>query len=246
MSDKNQISIKKYDNYIVVSLNGNVIRPEQIYHDLVSVVDEINTNKNIWAVGFDLRSTKQISNMESAEHLLNYSMTSLILNIKKPVIGLVNGEVSNRLLEFILPMDYRIAGTNSSFKMSQMFQEKMQSDGVTQVLPRIIGLNKSKEMMMFGGTYDSSQAYNLGLINLVVDKTKLESSLFTKLDLLVKQSPLAIQFTKSAINFNSNTNTVRGMDMENDLYSILLSSKDRKKSIDAIKSKNKPNSFSSE
>ena len=99
---------------------------------------------------------------------------------------------------------------------------------------------------MFGGTYDSSQAYNLGLINLVVDKTKLESSLFTKLDLLVKQSPLAIQFTKSAINFNSNTNTVRGMDMENDLYSILLSSKDRKKSIDAIKSKNKPNSFSSE
>ena len=77
MSDKNQISIKKYDNYIVASLNGNVIRPEQIYHDLVSVVDEINTNKNIWAVGFDLRSTKQISNMESAEHLLNYSICLL-------------------------------------------------------------------------------------------------------------------------------------------------------------------------
>ena len=59
-------------------------------------------------------------------------------------------------------------------------------------------------------------------------------------------SSFILNSTKSAINFNTNTNTVRGMDMENDLYSILLSSKDRKKSIDAIKSKNKPNSFSSE
>ena len=246
MNDKNQISIKKYDNYIVVSLNHNVIRPEHIYHDLATVIDEININKKIWAVGFDLRNTNQISNMKSAEHLLNYSLTNLILDIKKPVIGLVNGEVSNRLLEFILPMDYRITGSDSSFKMSQMFQENMQFDGATQLLPRIIGLNKSKEMMMFGGTYDSSQAYNMGLINLVVDQTRLENSLFAKLDLLVNQSPLAIQFTKSAINFNSNTNTVRGMDMENDLYSILLSSKDRKKSIDAIKNKNKPKPFSSE
>ena len=246
MNNKDQISIKNYDNYIVVSLNETVILPDQIYHVLGSVIEEININKKIWAAGFDLTNVKEISNMESAEHLLNYSITSLILDIKKPVIGLVNGNVSNRLLEFILPMDYRIAGADSYFRMSQMFEKNMQFDGATQLLPRIIGVNKSKEMMMFGDKYNSSEAYNMGLINLVVENAKLESSLYAKLDLLVTQSPLAMQFTKSAINFNSNTNTVRGMDMENDLYSILLSSKDREKSIDAIKNKNKPKPFNSE
>ena len=73
---------------------------------------------------------------------------------------------------------------------------------------------------------------------------KLDEIFIRKIKLLTQFSPLAMQFTKNAINFSKDTNTIRGMNMENDLYSILLSSKDRTSSINSIKNKSKRNPYS--
>jgi len=246
MNDKEQISIKNKDNYIVITINEEEFSPELIHHNLQSIITEINTHKNIWVVGFDLTNVKKISNLDSRELIDNYSLTNLIINIKKPVVGLMNGDISNRLLELTLPMDYRIAGVNSSFRMSQMYDYNMQFDGATRLLPRIIGLNQAKQMIMFGKTYDSKAALKIGLINELVEDSNLNLTLDEKLLNLSKNSPLAMQFTKNAINFNLSTNTMQGMNSENDLYSILLNSHDRKQSINAFKNRKKRKPYSGE
>ena len=181
MNNKEQISIKNKDNYIVITINEEEFSPELIHHNLQSIITEINTDKNIWVVGFDLTNVKKISNLDSRELIDNYSLTNLIINIKKPVVGLMNGDISNRLLELTLPMDYRIAGVNSSFRMSQMYDYNMQFDGATRLLPRIIGLNQAKQMIMFGKTYDSKTALKMGLINELVEDNHLNLKLDEKL-----------------------------------------------------------------
>ena len=64
-----------------------------------------------------------------------------------------------------------------------------------------------------------------------------------KLLKIVSLSPLAIQYTKEAINFGNETPTVEGMKMENDLSSILLSSKDRMQAINSFKNKKSKKDF---
>lgn len=244
MNNSESMSVFNSGKYIIISLKNEIISPEEIYYDLNSIIQEININQDIWVVGFDLTKVEKICDIKSSAESLNISLTKLILEIKKPVIGLVSGEISNRLFEMILPMDYRITDKKSTFIMSQIFNDNMQFDGATQLLPRIIGLNKSKELIMFGKQINSKEASEIGLVNIIVDEEKLNETFICKIELLTQFSPLAMQFTKSAINFSKETNTIRGMNMENDLYSILLSSKDRTSSINSIKNKSKRNPYS--
>ena len=142
------------------------------------------------------------------------------MNIKKPTLCAINGQIINRAFEFILPMDYRICSDSSTFVMNQILDLNIQFDGATQLLPRIIGLNKAKEMIMFGVSMNSKEAVNFGLVNLVTSEDKLMNLIIEKLLKIVSLSPLAIQYTKEAINFGNETPTVEGMKMENDLSLI--------------------------
>ena len=165
------------------------------------------------------------------------------MNIKKPTLCAINGQIKNRAFEFILPMDYRICSDSSTFVMNQILDLNIQFDGATQLLPRIIGLNKAKEMIMFGVSMNSEEAVNFGLVNLVTSEDKLMNLIIEKLLKIVSLSPLAIQYTKEAINFGNETPTVEGMKMENDLSSILLSSKDRMQAINSFKNKKSKKDF---
>ena len=127
--------------------------------------------------------------------------------------------------------------------MTQILDSNIQFDGATQLLPRIIGLNKAKEMIMFGLGINSEEAISFGLVNIVTNEDKLLNLMIEKLLKVVSFSPLAIQYTKEAINFGNETPTVEGMKMENDLSSILLSSKDRIQAINSFKNKKSRGNF---
>jgi enoyl-CoA hydratase/carnithine racemase len=127
--------------------------------------------------------------------------------------------------------------------MTQILDSNIQFDGATQLLPRIIGLNKAKEMIMFGVGINSEEAISFGLVNIVTNEYKLMNLMIEKLLKIVSFSPLAIQYTKEAINFGNETPTVEGMKMENDLSSILLSSKDRIQAINSFKNKKSRRKF---
>ena len=78
---------------------------------------------------------------------------------------------------------------------------------------------------------------------LVLDSGVPNIKSIEKLLKIVSLSPLAIQYTKEAINFGNETPTVEGMKMENDLSSILLSSKDRMQAINSFKNKKSKKDF---
>ena len=242
MNKNNFFKIKKYKKSLVISFSENNIKADDIYYDLNLLVDDINFDDNIWAVAFDFSNGLNIQNA-SDDKFIYLSLTELVMNIKKPTLCAINGQIKNRAFEFILPMDYRICSDSSTFVMNQILDLNIQFDGATQLLPRIIGLNKAKEMIMFGVSMNSEEAVNFGLVNLVTSEDKLMNLIIEKLLKIVSLSPLAIQYTKEAINFGNETPTVEGMKMENDLSSILLSSKDRMQAINSFKNKKSKKDF---
>tara|TARA_B100000029_G_scaffold155001_1_gene150336 strand:- start:3475 stop:4209 length:735 start_codon:yes stop_codon:yes gene_type:complete len=241
MSKYNLFKIKKYKKFVVISFSENNIKADDIYYDLNLLVDDINFDDSIWAVAFDFSNGLNIQNASDNKFIL--SLTELVMNIKKPTFCAINGEIINRAFEFILPMDYRICSRTSTFVMNQILDPNIQFDGATQLLPRIIGLNKAKEMIMLGVDMNSEDAFNFGLVNLVTSEDKLMNIIVEKLLKIVSFSPLAMQYTKEAINFGNETPTVEGMKMENDLSSILLSSKDRIQAINSFKNKKSKKDF---
>ena len=77
--------------------------------------------------------------------------------------------------------------------MNQILDVNIQFDGATQLLPRIIGLNKAKEMIMFGVDLNSEESVNFGLINIVTSEDKIVNLMIEKLLKVVDFSPLATQ-----------------------------------------------------
>lgn len=242
MNKYNFFKIKKYKKSIVIAFSKNNMTADDIYYDLNLLVDDINFDDNIWAVAFDFSKGFKIHNA-CDDRFVYLSLTELVMNIRKPTLCAINGQIINRAFEFILPMDYRICTQNSTFSMNQISDVNIQFDGATQLLPRIIGLNKAKEMIMFGVDINSEEAVSFGLINTITSEYKIMNLMIEKLLKIVHFSPLATQYTKEAINFGNETPTVQGMKMENDLSSILLSSNDRIQAINSFKNKKSHKNF---
>lgn len=242
MNKYNFFKIKKYKKSIVIVFSKNNMTADDIYYDFNLLVDDINFDDNIWAVAFDFSKGFNIHN-DDGDRFNYLSLTELVMNIRKPTLCAINGQIINRAFEFILPMDYRICTPNSTFSMNQILDVNIQFDGATQLLPRIIGLNKAKEMIMFGLDINSEEAVSFGLVNTTTSEDKLMNLMIEKLLKIVDFSPLATQYTKEAINFGNETPTVQGMKMENDLSSILLSSNDRIQAINSFKNKKSHRNF---
>ena len=62
MNKYNFFKIKKYKKSIVIAFSKNNMTADDIYYDLNLLVDDINFNDNIWAVGFDFSRGFKIHN----------------------------------------------------------------------------------------------------------------------------------------------------------------------------------------
>ena len=95
MNKYNFFKIKKYKKSIVISFSENNIKADDIYYDLNLLVDDINFDDNIWAVAFDFSKGLHIQNAADGKSIY-LSLTELVMNIKKPSLCAINGQIINR------------------------------------------------------------------------------------------------------------------------------------------------------
>jgi len=86
-------------------------------------------------------------------------------DIRKPVIGAVNGVAITGGLELALACDILIGSENAAFGDTHAQVGVMPGGGLTPVLPRVIGLRRAKEMSFTGRFLKADEAYRCGLIS---------------------------------------------------------------------------------
>jgi enoyl-CoA hydratase len=96
-----------------------------------------------------------------------------IRSCPKPVIGAINGVAITGGFELALACDVLIASTNARFADTHARVGIMPGWGLSQRLPRTIGLYRAKELSLTGNFLDARTACDWGLVNRVVEPDEL-------------------------------------------------------------------------
>jgi len=101
-------------------------------------------------------------------------VTLRIFDMKKPVIGAINGNAVGVGITMTLTMDIRIA-SESATKIGFVFNRRgITPEGCcTYFLPRIIGISKASELILTGRLFTAQEGLEMGLFNHVVPHEEL-------------------------------------------------------------------------
>lgn len=182
------VLLEKREGFAVVTLN----RPEamnalsrDLRTDFVSVFSQCARDPDIRVVvltgagkafcaGFDLKelgSTETDSAAEEADNAVARAMEAF----DRPIIGAINGHCITGGFEMALACDVLIASENARFADTHARVGILPGWGLSQRLPRLVGLSRAKEISFTGTPVYAQQAYEWGLVNHVVPADQLLS-----------------------------------------------------------------------
>jgi enoyl-CoA hydratase len=153
--EKLKVELEKLDQLIDVS--GIILR---------------GTDKS-FIVGADINEMKNLDSVTSRKFItLLHQLIHTIRHLNKPVISAVNGYCFGAGLELAISCDLLIASSEATFGMQEV---KIGIPSVIEaaLLPFVIGLQNTREMLLTGEVIDCKKAKEIGLVNLIVSHERL-------------------------------------------------------------------------
>jgi len=166
--------------------------------------------------------------------------TELVREIPKPIIAMVNGLALGAGCELAMACDIIIAAEDARFGQPEIRVGLIPGGGGTQLLPRLVGEKRAKELVFTGDTISAEEALRIGLVNKVVPKEKLTETVEELVAKLLKRSPIILKFAKIAVNKALETPLSVGLAYESDLCALCFSTEDLKEGAKAFLEKRPP------
>ncbi len=123
--------------------------------------------------GLDLKEMAQPGATSAFDWHGPESLFGVVGACPHPIISAVNGYAITGGLELALLGDFLIADPSAQFADTHARVGITPSWGLTQILPRLIGINRARQMSLTGGFVDAQTAYDWGLVNEVVGEGEL-------------------------------------------------------------------------
>jgi enoyl-CoA hydratase len=105
--------------------------------------------------------------------VVGQDMDDAMASFEGPIIAAVNGHAVTAGFELVLACDVIIASTQAKFADTHARVGILPGWGLSQKLPRLIGISRAKEISFTGNTVTAAQAYEWGLVNRVVAPEEL-------------------------------------------------------------------------
>ncbi|WP_430467473.1 enoyl-CoA hydratase-related protein [Winogradskyella ouciana] len=164
-----------------------------------------------------------------------------IRNIKKPIIGAINGVAAGAGANIALACDIVVAHEKVSFIQAFSLIGLVPDSAGTFFLPRLIGFQKAQALAMLGDKISAEDAEKMGMIYKSVPLEEFEETL-SKLAIKLANMPTkALGLIKELFN-KSMTNTLEDqLALESKLQIEAASSNDYAEGVAAFIEKRKPN-----
>ncbi len=105
-----------------------------------------------------------------------HEMLDRIEGLSKPVVCAIHGTTMGGGLETALTCHYRVAARSAKVGLPEVKLGLLPGAGGTQRLPRLVGVEKALEMIVFGDPISALDAHAAGLIDAVADDDKLQEA----------------------------------------------------------------------
>lgn len=118
----------------------------------------------------------------------------------KPVIAVVEGVVAGAGVNLALSCDLVYAAEGARFAELFVRRSLTLDCGGSWLLPRVVGLNRAKELAFFGDWCDAQDALRIGLVSDVVAVEELDAYIDERAARLAALPPLALAEIKRGLN----------------------------------------------
>lgn len=151
------------------------------------------------------RDTNVLGHRKNSESDYVFIMRSqkvqkLILECPKPVIASLKGAVIGAGFEFALAADIRVSAKNSIMSLPEIRYGLIPDLGGTQLLTSIIGRSKAKYHIMTGNSFSAEYAFDLGIVDWVVENEEVDNFAREIATEISKAPPLNVMQIKALVD----------------------------------------------
>jgi len=163
-----------------------------------------------------------------------------IFRLSKPVVAAVNGYALGAGAEMAVSCDFVLMAERAQIGFPEVSIGTSVGGGVTQILPRLVGLNKARELLFLGTRIDGAEAQRIGLATQVhPDAELLERARQFALELAGK-APVSMTVAKNLLNQATGHDFATQLQLELDGVFSCTVTEDWREGVNAFAEKRAP------
>jgi 2-oxoglutaroyl-CoA hydrolase len=158
----------------------------------------------------------------------------------RPVIAANRGYAFGVGFEISLACDFRIASDTAEYALPEQKLGQIPGSGGSARLQKIIGITRTKDIVMRSKRIKAQQAYDWGIATELVPDAELEVATDRLVDELRSFSPIAQRTAKKLLNDTEDASLSIAIELEGHCYSRLRQSEDFREGVEAFHDKREP------
>jgi enoyl-CoA hydratase/carnithine racemase len=227
----------------------NALSPDLMMElaDLVSGFDEdpevccvvIAGSDEVFAAGADIKAMSERS-FQEALYNPAASFWKRLAAVKTPLLAAVSGWALGGGCELALACDLIVASETAEFGQPEITLGIIPGGGGTQRLARVLGKQRTMELVLTGRRISAEEALGFGLVNAVVPKHLWMEEAMELAQRIARRPPIASRLAKQAVLGADETALSAGLELERRLYEMSFATEDRVEGMAAFLEKRKP------
>jgi len=165
---------------------------------------------------------------------------TLMQGCEKPVIAAVGGTAAGIGAHLALACDLVIAADGVRFIEVFVRRGLVPDGGGAYLLPRLVGVQKAKELLFFGEDLPAADAHALGLVNRVVPADELEAAVDEWAGRLAVAPTRALALTKALVNRSLDSDRATAFAEEANAQEMNMSTADANEGVAAFVERRSP------
>ncbi len=207
----------------------------------VGVVVLTGAGEKAFVAGADISEMRHFNAVQALEFaLFGQGVLERIERLPQPVIGAINGFALGGGCELAMACDILIAADTARFGQPEVNLGIIPGYGGTQRLPRLVGRNIAKEIVLTGEMITAQRACEIGLVNRVVPQADLMNAARETASKILSKGPVAVRTAKMAMNRGLDMDLSNACALEANAFAVGFSTADRAEGMAAFLEKRKP------
>jgi enoyl-CoA hydratase/carnithine racemase len=193
----------------------------------------------VFAAGADIKAMSERSFQDVIERS-TIGFWHRIAACRTPLIAAVSGFALGGGCELALLCDMIVASETAEFGQPEITLGIIPGGGGTQRLARVIGKQRTMELVLTGRRISAEEAHGLGLVNVVASRGAWLDEAIELASVVARRPPIAVKLAKQAVLAAEEMPLAGGLDHERRLYELTVATEDRVEGMRAFLEKRRP------
>ncbi len=224
----------------------------EVLEELASVMAQLNADDAVGLVVLGTAKKEVFSGGADVEFMLSLTPARArkfvrtvhrachgIRHLEKPSIAALSGHCLGGGCEMAMACDIRIAADNTRIGLPEI-KAGIPSVVEAALMPRLIGMGKTSELVLTGDSLDAVEAERIGLVNKVVPLAELKVAVRDMADRILVNGPFAVRMQKDILNKWVDTDINAAMEHSINCFALCFTTDEPREAMTAFKQKRKP------